>query len=387
MERARVEERPLLPVTWTVKLDVPTVVGVPLIVPPVDRLSPAGRLPAETDQLYGVVPPVAARVWLYAVPTVPPGRLVVELVGATCAAATAMERARVEERPLLPVTWTVKLDVPTVVGVPLIVPPVDRLSPAGRLPAETDQLYGVVPPVAARVWLYAVPTVPPGRLDVEIVGATCAAATAMERARVEERPLLPVTWTVKLDVPTVVGVPLIVPPVDRLSPAGRLPAETDQLYGVVPPVAARVWLYAVPTVPPGRLDVEIVGATCAAAIAMERARVEERPLLPVTWTVKLDVPTVVGVPLIVPPVDRLSPAGRLPAETDQLYGVVPPVAARVWLYAVPTVPPGRLDVEIVGATAVTGLSVASPGKVSAVISARLLNPSASESSPWTLVNL
>jgi hypothetical protein len=55
---------------------------------------------------------------------------------------------------------------------------------------------------------------------------------------------------------------------------------------------------------------------------------------PVTWTVKLDVtgdvPTAVGVPPITPvEAFRFSPAGRLPAVTDQLYGVVPPVAASV----------------------------------------------------------
>jgi hypothetical protein len=61
----------------------------------------------------------------------------------------------------------------------------------------------------------------------------------------------------------------------------------------------------------------------------------------VTITVKLEVATVVGVPVIAPvAVFSVSPAGRVPTETDQAYGVVPPVAARVWLYAVPTVPAG-----------------------------------------------
>ncbi len=68
----------------------------------------------------------------------------------------------------------------------------------------------------------------------------------------------------------------------------------------------------------------------------ERAWVEEPPS--VTWIVKFDVPAVVGVPLIAPvEAFRLSPPGRVPAETDQLYGAIPPVAASVWLYDVPTV--------------------------------------------------
>jgi hypothetical protein len=67
-----------LSVTRTVKLDVPEAVGVPLMTP-VDepKLNPAGRLPETTDQLYGVLPPVAASVWLYASPIVPLGTLVV----------------------------------------------------------------------------------------------------------------------------------------------------------------------------------------------------------------------------------------------------------------------------------------------------------------------
>jgi len=48
-----------------------------------------------------------------------------------------------------------------------------------------------------------------------------------------------------------------------------------------------------------------------------------------TVAVTVKVPEVVGVPEtrpVVPP--RLSPAGRLPAVMDQLYGPVPPVACR-----------------------------------------------------------
>jgi hypothetical protein len=90
----------------------------------------------------------------------------------------------------------------------------------------------------------------------------------------------------------------------------------------------------------------------AALIVKENDFVDEALLAPVTRTVKVEVPAVVGVPLIAPPVDRERPAGRGPEETDQLYGCVPPVAASVLLYAVPTVPAGKgLAVEIVGAAA------------------------------------
>ena len=59
---------------------------------------------------------------------------------------------------------------------------------------------------------------------------------------------------------------------------------------------------------------------------------------------------VVGVPLITPVLEfRLNPDGKLPDVMDQLYGVLPPVACKIWLYAVPTIPEGNgLFVVIVG---------------------------------------
>lgn len=61
----------------------------------------------------------------------------------------------------------------------------------------------------------------------------------------------------------------------------------------------------------------------------------------VTSTVKLYVPDAVGVPEIAPLAGViLNPEGRDPALTLQLYGVVPPLAASVALYAVPCCPLG-----------------------------------------------
>ena len=51
--------------------------------------------------------------------------------------------------------------------------------------------------------------------------------------------------------------------------------------------------------------------------------------LSATLTVKLEVPVAVGLPEMVPELLKLRPAGRLPEETDQVYGVLPPVAARL----------------------------------------------------------
>ena len=64
--------------------------------------------------------------------------------------------------------------------------------------------------------------------------------TARLTARFVEKLLASVTCTVKLAVPAAVGVPLRTPPLLKLNPAGKLPDASDQLYGVVPPVAAKV---------------------------------------------------------------------------------------------------------------------------------------------------
>ncbi len=82
-------------------------------------------------------------------------------------------------------------------------------------------------------------------------------------------------------------------------------------------MAARVRLYATPTVPPGRLEVVTEGAETAAAMVIERLAVPDRLAL-VTWTVNAAVSAVVGVPEIVPALDRLSPAGKEPELIDQL---------------------------------------------------------------------
>src|SRR5581483_8687820 len=79
-----------------------------------------------------------------------------------------------------------------------------------------------------------------------------AANTCSEKTRVAG---VGVGWaassavTVKVDVPAVVGVPLITPAGDSVSPAGRAPPLTDHVYGAVPEIAARVAEYRTPTAP------------------------------------------------------------------------------------------------------------------------------------------
>jgi len=73
----------------------------------------------------------------------------------------------------------VKLDVPVAVGVPSRSPEGLRFNPAGRLPEEIAQLYGVVPPDAENDLLYGVPTVPVGKEAVVIERSAAAAFTVM----------------------------------------------------------------------------------------------------------------------------------------------------------------------------------------------------------------
>jgi len=102
-----------------------------------------------------------------------------EVVVIDGAAATVMERACVANAPRPSVTLMVKPGA-VAVGVPEIRPLVELIpSPAGSVPADTDQVSEPVPPDTATVLEYAVPIVAPDSEVVEIVGA---AATVMERA-------------------------------------------------------------------------------------------------------------------------------------------------------------------------------------------------------------
>jgi hypothetical protein len=150
----------------------------------------------------------------------------------------------------------------------------------------------------------------------------------IDNAWVALTPTLSVTLAVKLAVPVAVGVPVIAPlDAVRDNPAGRLPDGIDQVSGAVPPEEASVWLYAMPIVSAGRLEVVILGA---ALIVIDRAFVAEAPRLSVICAVNGYAPVAVGVPVIAPlDATRDSPAGRTPEGIDQARGVVPPEEASV----------------------------------------------------------
>ena len=80
-------------------------------------------------------------------------------------------------------------------------------------------------------------------VDVVVVGTVQPAATVMLSSCVAITcgELESATCTVKGKVPAVVGVPLITPDDESVKPGGNFPTETtDQAYGGVPLVAARV---------------------------------------------------------------------------------------------------------------------------------------------------
>jgi hypothetical protein len=139
----------------------------------------------------------------------------------------------------LSVTCTVKVAVPGVVGVPLITPALDSVRPCGKIPEESDQVYGAVPFAGASVCEYAVPSVASGR-DVVVIKSPAAMLSTNGLETVCGGVPLSATCTVTFDVPALVGVPLITPALDRVTPAGSVPDVTVQLYGVVPPPAAKV---------------------------------------------------------------------------------------------------------------------------------------------------
>jgi len=102
----------------------------------------------------------------------------------------------------------------------------------------------------------------------------------------------------------------------------------DHVYGVVPPVAASVVLYAVPTCPLGSAVVEIPIVAGVTVIAKFADFVKGVALESVTLKVRgVLVTAVVGVPVIRPEALIDNPAGSVPLVSVQLYGVVPPVAA------------------------------------------------------------
>jgi hypothetical protein len=89
-----------------------------------------------------------------------------------------------------------------------------------------------------------------------------------------------------------------------------------------------------------------------------------------TWTVKLLSPAVVGVPPMTPALLNVTPAGRAPLATDQVYAPEPPVAFKVAFMVVFTVP--WASVAVVMLSGVVG--VPPPPPLQPATNERTINP-------------
>jgi hypothetical protein len=118
--------------------------------------------------------------------------------------------------------------------------------------------------------------------------------------------------------PAVVGVPLISPDeVFSSSPGGKVPGGTLHVSGGTPPEEAIEDAYAVP-VKPLAIVVEVIesgGGGLIVTVKTGEATVKGGVPKSVALIVKLDVPVPLGVPIIVPTLFRVSPAGNLPVPT------------------------------------------------------------------------
>ena len=120
------------------------------------------------------------------------------------------------------------MKIPELVGVPVMTPLADRLSPGGIDVADHNTM--PAPPVAVSVWLYGVPTMAVGRMlsswmkIPEILSVYVRVMTTLV-------PLL--TFSTNENVPAFVGVPTIAPAGSRKSPGGN-PDVGDKDHVVAP---------------------------------------------------------------------------------------------------------------------------------------------------------
>jgi len=131
------------------------------------------------------------------------------------------------------------------VGVPEMTPvAAARANPAGRAPLVIRQVYGAVPPDAAKVAAYVAPTVPFGSVVVLIDSGGMLLATVSDNATDWVCAGVPESVTEKVRdeaLTATVGVPEMTPvAAARVKPAGKAPLAIRHVYGAVPPDAANV---------------------------------------------------------------------------------------------------------------------------------------------------
>ena len=143
---------------------------------------------------------------VYAVPTTPDDRLVVETANAGVLIVSDRVLVAVFAGVAESVTMIVTVEVPAAVGVPVICAPF-TLRFAGNPLAEN--VYGDTPPVAPRLAVYALPTTPDDRLVVETANAGLLIVSDRVLVAVFAGVAESATMIVTLEVPAAVGVPVI----------------------------------------------------------------------------------------------------------------------------------------------------------------------------------
>src|SRR5579872_604656 len=124
-------------------------------------------------------------------------------------------------------------------------------------------------------------------------------------------PAASVTVTVKLNVPVVVGLPVMTPLELSETPGGSDPPDRVQVKGGVPPFAASVTCTCPLTPVSGSVNGGIVSG---GLIRMVRVAAPELPAKSLVEIVKVNTPACVGVPWSMPLMVSDSPGGRLPPE-------------------------------------------------------------------------
>ena len=140
-------------------------------------------------------------------------------------------------QPFASVAVTVNGKVPTTDGEPDNIPvETDILIPDGNDPEVILKLDIPIAPVLIIVSLYACPAIPCERKLLETETVMTGQVSVIAKAFDPVQPFTSVPVTVKLEIPTTVGVPETKPfPEFRLIPNGKLPAVTEYDDMPIPP--------------------------------------------------------------------------------------------------------------------------------------------------------
>ena len=156
--------------------------------------------------------------------------------------------------------------------------------------------------------------------------------------------MLSVTLTVNVNVPAVVGLPVIEigGDEDSFRPGGSCPTAIDAANGATPPEKKKFCKYDWPTDPALQQVVgNVISSGAGGLIVMLKAWRAVLPAPSFTWIVTVKVPARLGLPPIASPQQPyvegiLKPGGRLPATTVNTGSVThgrphePPEIAMFW---------------------------------------------------------